>query len=69
MKGNSHVGLTKASGRSVSKMTRTTAASVNMTKGGYGAQSQLNPALRTQGGASNLSKASIGRKTAKTAVS
>lgn len=64
----SHKALTKGSARSMSKMTRATAASVNMTKSGYGTQSQLNPALRTQGGASNLSKGSIGRRTAASAV-
>ena len=64
-KPGSHKALIKGSARAfskMSKMSRTTAATANITKG-YGTQSQLNP-RRNQGAASNLSKGSIGRRTA-----
>lgn len=43
-------------------MSRTTAATANITKG-FGTQSQLNP-RRNKANVSNLSKGSLGRRTA-----
>jgi len=53
----------KKSGMSQSRMTRATAASVNISKS-QGARSMLNP----RGGGASMSKSSIARKTNGTAV-